>query len=80
MDINTLKAFLMWCTVINFAMLIFSSVLLMLFAGPVYKIHSKLFNISKEAFDIIIYSFIGLYKIFWIVFNVVPWIALGIIA
>lgn len=80
MDIITLKQFFMWCTVINFALLLFSSVILMLLKGTVYRIHSKFFNISREVFDTVIYCFIGFYKIVWFVFNVIPWVALLIIS
>jgi hypothetical protein len=49
------------------------------FAGDwVYQIHSKWFSISRDAFNVAIYSFIGLYKILIIMFNLVPWIALSI--
>ena len=78
MDINTARKFFFWCTIINFAMLMFTFVMLILFADSVYPIHSRMFDISKEAFDIIIYCFIGLYKILWIFFNLVPWLALKI--
>jgi len=76
MAIATLKTFLMWCTIINFALLIFSSIMCMFVADLVYQIHSKWFSISREAFNVAIYSFIGLYKILIILFNLVPWIAL----
>ena len=79
MDINTVKAFFMWCTIINLAMLIFSSVMLAFAGNWVYGIHSKLFPLSREAFNVAIYSFLGLYKIIFIAFNLVPFIALGII-
>jgi hypothetical protein len=39
----------------------------------------KYFSISREAFNVVIVSFIGLYKIVVIVFNIVPYVALLII-
>ena len=41
--------------------------------------HSKLFPISREAFDLTIYGFIGLYKIVFVTFNLVPYLALQIV-
>ena len=79
MDIQTLTRFFMWCTIINVAMLILSSIMLMLLADMVYRIHSKLFSIPREAFNVAIYSFLGLFKIVVIVFNVVPYVALLIV-
>jgi hypothetical protein len=41
--------------------------------------HSKWFPMPREMFNVVIYSFIGLFKIVFLVFNVVPWVALLII-
>ena len=79
MDIIVVKTFFMWCSIINGALLIFSF-LICAFAGDlVYKMHGKLFPISREAFNVAIYCFIGLYKIFFWVFNLIPYIACAII-
>ena len=45
----------------------------------VYRTQSKWFPIPRETFDILIYSFLGLFKIFFLVFNVVPYVALVIV-
>jgi len=79
MTIQTLTAFFMWCTIINGGLLILASIMTMLMADLAYSMHSKLFNISREAFNIAIYSFLGIYKIAFFIFNLVPWIALLII-
>jgi hypothetical protein len=79
MDIITVRAFFMWSTIINVLLLVFSS-LICTFAGDwVYGKHSKWFPISREAFNVAIYSFIGLFKILILVFNIVPWIACVIV-
>ncbi|MGB2866560.1 MAG: DUF6868 family protein [Sedimentisphaerales bacterium] len=75
MDIITVKTFFMWCTIINGALLVLSF-LICAFAGDwIYGIHSKWFPISRETFHVAIYSFLALYKIFVLVFNLVPYIA-----
>lgn len=76
MDISILKSFLLWCSIINGGMLLLSSLMLFCAKGWVYSIHSKLFGISRDAFNILIECFLGLYKMFWLMFNVVPYIAL----
>jgi hypothetical protein len=79
MDIIIVKTFFMWCTIINGALLVLSF-LTCAFAGDwVYGMHSKWFSISREAFNVAIYSFIGLFKILVLVFNLVPYIACVII-
>jgi len=75
MDIIVVKTLLMWCTIIN-VLLLALSFMVCAFAGDwVYGMHSKWFPISREAFNVAIYSFLGLLKILVLVFNLVPYIA-----
>jgi len=76
MDIDSIRAFFMWCTILNVALLLFSSLMCICAGDWVYQIQSKLFSISKETFNVVIYSFIALYKLLVIVFNLIPYIAL----
>ncbi len=79
MDIPAIRAFLMWCTIMNGGLLIFSF-LIFAFAGDwAHRIHSRWFPISKEAFNVVIYSWIALLKLVVIAFNLVPYLALVII-
>ncbi|MBW2664207.1 MAG: hypothetical protein JRD93_20085 [Deltaproteobacteria bacterium] len=79
MDIDIIRAFFMWCTILNLGLLIFSSLMCVCAGDWVYRMHSKWFSIPREAFNVAIYSFIGLYKVLVIVFNVIPYLALLII-
>ena len=79
MDIQTLTTFFMWCTIINGAMLVLSAIICLLAPDWVYRMHSKWFSISREAFNVVIYSFLGLFKITFLFLNVVPYVALLII-
>ena len=76
MDIQTLTTFFMWCTILNVALLLLSSLLCICAADWAYSIHSKWFSISRETFNVAIYSFLGLYKVLVFVFNLIPYIAL----
>ena len=79
MDIEMLTRFFMWCTILNMGLLMFSF-LILAFAGDfVYRTHSKWFPMPRETFNVVLYSFIGMYKIIVIVFNAVPWAVLKII-
>jgi hypothetical protein len=40
---------------------------------------SKLFHIPLETVNVAIYLFLGFFKIVWLVFNVVPYVALLIV-
>ena len=79
MAIQTLTTFFMWCTILNFALLLLSSLICICAGGWVYQIHSKFFSIPREAFNVAIYSFLGLYKVLIFVFSLIPYIALLII-
>ena len=79
MTIQMLTAFFMWCTIINIALFMLSAIMIILSENLVYRTHSKWFSISRETLNIAFYSFLGLYKIAILVFNLVPWIALLII-
>ena len=79
MDIQILTRFFMWCTILNGAMLIISAVICMPAQEWVYGIHSKWFDIPREAFNIVLYSFMGLFKIMFFIFNLMPYLALLII-
>jgi len=69
----------MWCTILNFGLLMLIFVLSVFASDIIYKTHSKWFSISRDTFNVVFYSTIGLYKIAFLAFNVVPWIVLSII-
>jgi hypothetical protein len=79
MDIQTLTAFFMWCTIINAGILVLWSVFFVFAPDFVYRIQSKWFPIPRETFNVAIYSFLGLFKVVFIVFNLVPYVALLIV-
>ena len=79
MDIDSITAFFMWCTILNFALLVLSSLLCICAGDWAYRIHSKLFSISRETFNVAMYSFLGLYKGLVFVFILIPYIALLIV-
>lgn len=79
MDIETVRAFFMWCTIVNGALLVLSFLICASAGDWVYRVHSKWFPIPREAFNVAIYSFIGLFKMFVLAFNLVPYVALLIV-
>jgi hypothetical protein len=79
MDIITVRTFFLWCTIINVVILIGSSLVYVFVADWVYSIHGRLFHVSRDTFNTLFYSFIAFYKILFLVFNLVPYIALLII-
>jgi len=79
MDIQTITTFFMWCTIINGSLLVLWTVFFMFTPDLVYRMQSKWFPLPRETYNVVIYSFIGFFKVIFLVFNVVPYVALLII-
>jgi len=79
MDILTLQAFFMWCTIINGGLLVLWATMFTFAPNVVYRTQCRWFPLSRDVFAVVIYSFLGLFKIFFLIFNLVPYIALLII-
>lgn len=80
MTLTELTEFFKWCSLINGGLLTYSVVMLLMFPQFVYTVHSRWFQISRESYNIIVYSFIGVFKIVFFVFNLVPYLALRLVA
>ena len=78
MDLALLKEFFMWMTVVNLGLFMWMAIMCMLAKGFIYRVHGKLFGLSQETVNAMLYGFLGFYKIVFIVFVLVPWIALTI--
>lgn len=68
-----------WTTIINGCIFLLSIGMVMFMPKFVYGIQKKLFKISKQKFDIIVYGYLGLFKLFFIFFCLAPYIALLIV-
>lgn len=79
MDLSSLQNFLLWCLLINLGIYIFSAVCVMAMRRFMAGLHSKLFGISDDTASMVIYQYLGAYKLLLIVFNLVPWIAVQLI-
>ncbi len=80
MDIETIRAFFGWCTVINGAFLLLPFVFCAKTGDWVYRMHSKWFPITRESFTLAMYCFIGGMKVLFIMLNLVPYLALVILS
>ena len=76
MDIATLTEFFKYCTIINFAFLLISTITMR--TDLIYNVHTKygIWEGSKEAHKQLNYSVLGNYKILIMIFNAVPYFAL----
>ena len=76
MTIATLTTFFMWCTIINGGILFLWALLTMFAPDLVYRTQTYFFPLTREQFNVLIYSFLGLFKVFFMFFNLGPWLAL----
>ena len=79
MTLELVRNTLMWCTVINFGLLIVWFVGFLVARGWIRQLHGKWFKLSEESFDVIQYAGMGIFKLLIFVFNLVPYIALLIV-
>jgi hypothetical protein len=80
MTIAMWQSFLGWSLVIHWGILILWVVFIKWMPSPIYKLHNYWVPITKQAFSMIHYGGIGLYKLLIIVFNLVPYCALMLIS
>ena len=78
MNIEILKELFGWMTVINLGLYIWTSVACIFMKGFLSRISVKMFDVSEETGKAIIYGYVGMYKLLFLVCNLVPWLALTI--
>ncbi|NND82235.1 MAG: hypothetical protein HKN50_07395, partial [Gammaproteobacteria bacterium] len=74
-DLSTLTTFFGWCTVINIAFYSFTALMLLVIRGPVIKLHSSLSGVAEERLPEMYFSFLANYKLAFIMFNLIPYLA-----
>ncbi|MDH3595236.1 MAG: hypothetical protein OEM93_10335 [Rhodospirillales bacterium] len=81
MDIRTLTRFLLWCTIVNGAVLIVSFAVFAIGGREfVYQAHGKWVAVPRKTVDAVLYLLLGIYKIAVLVFNLIPYAVLRIVA
>ena len=79
MSIEIVRAVLLWCTVINFGVVLLWVLLFTLAHDWGHRLTGKWCRLTVEQFNAIHYAAILLYEIGIILFNLVPYIALRIV-
>lgn len=80
MSIELITAFLGWCTLINVVALCLATLALMVMKGRVSAIHARMFGLNETELQPAYFAYLGNYKIAILMLNLVPWLALQIIA
>ena len=79
MTMETLTAILGWSSIINFAVLTLSFLVIKLWPALLSNFQAKLLGIDAEDLRLMYIKWLGAYKIGIILFNLVPYIALRIV-
>jgi hypothetical protein len=79
MTLEIARSFFLWCSIINYALLLIWALPVMFWRDGVYRLWGRRFRLSLEQFDVMNIGGIALYKMGVILFNVVPCIALYIV-
>jgi hypothetical protein len=80
MTVEMIRSALGWCTIINWAMLLWWWVFIALAHDWTYRVHGKWFEITVERFDEIHYKGMATFKFAIFMFNLTPYLALRIVA
>ncbi len=79
MNIEALTRFFMWCTIINGSLFIVWVALYALAPNLIYRMQTAIFPLPRETYNAVIYSALAFFKLVFIFFNIVPYVALLII-
>ena len=79
MTIAVTRDFLLWCTVINYGVLLVWFLAFVFAHDWMFRIHGKWFHLSRDQFDALHYAGMSILKIGIVLFNLVPFIVLSIL-
>jgi len=75
-----IRDLLLWCAGFNYAVLFVWFGVFVLAHDWMYRMHGRWFKFSIETFDAIHYTGLAVYKIGILLFNLAPWVALGLVS
>ena len=79
MTLDHITEIFKWMTILNVGVFLLTSILTLLFNKFVCGIHAKLFRLDREKVPMVLYGYLGTYRIFILVFNLVPYVSLLIL-
>jgi len=79
MAIQDLRSVLGWCTIIDYALLLFWFVVFILAHDWLHRLHGRWFSMSEEKFDAVHYTLMGVFKLGIFLFNLVPYLSIRIV-
>jgi hypothetical protein len=79
-SLESLAAFFGWCTVLNYGLLIFMSLIVMTMRGTMTSVHSRLFGVSEADLPRCYFQVLAHYQSLILAFCLAPYVALKLMA
>ncbi len=79
MTLEVTRDVLLWCTVIDYGVLLLWFLVFAFAHGWLERMHGRWFHLSRPQFDALHYGGMSLFKIGILLFNLVPFIALSLV-
>ncbi|KUJ77530.1 DUF6868 family protein [Ruegeria profundi] len=71
-----LTSFFGWMAVLNIAVLLFSTVMILLMRDWIADVHGRMFQMERSDVRRTYFRYLATYKILTLIFCIVPWLAL----
>ena len=79
-SLGTVTTFFGWTTVINFVLLVVSTIMVIAMRGSISRLHGRMFGLQSADLSRAYFQYIAQYKIAIIVFSLTPYVALKLMA
>jgi hypothetical protein len=80
MNVEVIRSVLLWCTIINYGILLVWLLAFISAHDPIQRLHDRWFHLSRDQFDVLHYGGMAIFKIGILLFNLIPFIAMSIVS
>lgn len=79
MSLELLRSFLLWCTLVNYGILLFWFVLFVFARDWIQRLHGRWFRLAPNQFDVLHYGAMAVFKLGIMLLNLVPFVVLSLL-
>lgn len=76
MNPDQLREFFGWCTVVNFGLILFYTIVILIAGKKMAILHGRMFRMPEADFTRLYVKYLSTYKVLALAFNFAPWLAL----
>lgn len=78
--IEVIREFLGWCSALNISILVLSTIMLTFMRDWIVSFHARMSGVDTADLPKIYFEYLGNYKVLILVFNLVPYLTLRVMA